>query len=50
MTASERGKLNKLTLKVDRPQLTEEDIKKLDAARAIVVDGGPMKHVQPGPQ
>jgi hypothetical protein len=27
------GKLNKLTLKLDRPQLTPEDIKKLQAAQ-----------------
>ena len=26
------GKLNKLTLKVNRPQLSEEDINKLEAA------------------
>jgi len=26
------GKLNKLTVKIDRPQLTPEDIKKLEAA------------------
>ncbi|NGO54653.1 arylsulfatase [Mesorhizobium camelthorni] len=44
------AKLNKLTLKVDRPQLTEADIKKLDTAQATAVDGSPIKHVQPGPQ
>jgi len=33
------AKLNKLTLKVDRPTLTEEDIKKLQDAEAIAVDG-----------
>ncbi|MGO9107821.1 MAG: hypothetical protein ACLP9L_01180, partial [Thermoguttaceae bacterium] len=27
------GKLNKLTLKIDRPQLSSEDIKKLEAAQ-----------------
>jgi len=27
------AKLNKLTIKVDRPQLTPEDIKKLEAAQ-----------------
>ncbi|MGA2621297.1 MAG: hypothetical protein ABSF26_27040 [Thermoguttaceae bacterium] len=27
------GKLNKLTLKIDRPQLSPEDIKKLEAAQ-----------------
>ena len=28
------GKLNKLTVKIDRPTLTPEDIKKLEAAKA----------------
>ncbi|MCK3775779.1 arylsulfatase [Ensifer sesbaniae] len=54
------AKLNKLTLKVDRPKLTEEDIKKLKAAQgaasdgaagqAVAVDGNPLHHVQAGPQ
>lgn len=54
------AKLNKLTLKVDRPQLSEEDIKKLQDAQAAAndgavgtataVDGNPVSHVQPGPQ
>ena len=44
------AKLNKLTLKVDRPTLSEEDIKKLENAEAIAVDGKPIHHVQPGPQ
>jgi arylsulfatase len=54
------AKLDKLTLKVDRPQLSEADIKKLQDARASAMDGGagkatavdgsPMTHVQPGPQ
>jgi arylsulfatase A-like enzyme len=44
------AKLNKLTLKVDRPQLTEEDIKKLDNAKATAVDGSPLVRVQPGPR
>ena len=44
------AQLNKLTIKVDRPQLTEADIKKLDTTLATAVDGSPMKHVQPGPQ
>lgn len=35
------AKLNKLTLKVDRPQLTPEDIKKLEAAKAAATDGAP---------
>jgi len=44
------AKLNKLTLKVDRPTLTEEDIKKLQDAEAIAVDGRPIHNLQPGPQ
>jgi arylsulfatase len=44
------AKLNKLTLKVDRPKLTEEQIKKLENAEAIAVDGNPIHHMQPGPQ
>jgi len=54
------AKLDKLTLKIDRPQLTEEDIKKLAdaqatatdgaAGEATAVDGQPVKTVQPGPQ
>ncbi len=42
--------LNKLTLKVNRPVMTEADIKKLQNAEATAVDGNPIKHVQPGPQ
>jgi arylsulfatase A-like enzyme len=44
------AKLNKLTLNVDRPTLTEEDIKKLETAEAIAVDGRPIHNVQSGPQ
>lgn len=43
------AKLNKLMLKVDRPKLTEDDIKKLENAQAIAVDGSPIRYVQPGP-
>jgi arylsulfatase A-like enzyme len=43
------GKLNKLTIKVDRPKLTEEDIKKLENTQAIAVDGNPIHHLQPAP-
>jgi hypothetical protein len=43
------GKLNKLTIKVDRPKLTEEDIKKLENTQAIAVDGKPIHHLQGGP-
>jgi arylsulfatase A-like enzyme len=44
------AKLNKLTLKVDRPVLTEDDIRKLQNTQAIAVDGNPIQHIQPGPQ
>jgi len=44
------AKLNKLTIKVDRPKLTEEDIKKLENAEATALDGKPLHHVQGGPQ
>jgi arylsulfatase len=44
------AKLNKLTLKVERPKLTEDDIKKMENAQAIAVDGKPIHHVQPGPR
>jgi arylsulfatase A-like enzyme len=43
------AKLNKLTIKVDRPKLTEEDVKKLEASEATAVDGQPIHHMQPGP-
>jgi arylsulfatase len=43
------AKLNKLTLKVDRPTLTEEDMKKLQNAEAVAVDGRPIHNLQPGP-
>jgi hypothetical protein len=33
------AKLNKLTIKVDRPQLSPADIKKLEAAMAEAQDG-----------
>ena len=43
------GKLNKLTIKVDRPKLTPEDIKKLEGAQAEALDGKPLTHGQAGP-
>ena len=33
------AKLNKLTIKVDRPELSPEDIKKLETAESTAVDG-----------
>jgi len=44
------AKLDKLTLKVDRPQLSTEEIKKLENTEAIAVDGKPIHHLQSGPQ
>ena len=44
------AKLNKLTIKVDRPQLTPEDIKTLENKEAIAVDGNPIHHMQSSPQ
>jgi len=43
------AKLNKLTIKVDRPKLTEEEIKKLENKQATAVDGNPIHHMQGGP-
>lgn len=43
------ARLNKLTIKVDRPKLTPEDIRKLEHSQAEALDGKPMTHVQPGP-
>ena len=43
------AKLNKLTIKVDRPKLSEEDIKKLENAESEALDGKPLRHAQPGP-
>jgi hypothetical protein len=44
------AKLNKLTIKVDRPKLSPEDIKKLGNAEAEALDGKPLRHGQPGPR
>jgi arylsulfatase len=43
------AKLNKLTIKVDRPKLSPEDIKKLENTQAIAIDGNPIHHMQGGP-
>src|SRR4029077_20534199 len=34
-------KLNKLTIKVDRPKLSQEDIKKIESAESTAADGAP---------
>jgi hypothetical protein len=44
------AKLNKLTIKVNRPKMTPEDIKTLETAESMAVDGSPLRHGQPGPQ
>jgi len=44
------AKLNKLTIKVDRPKLSPEDIKKLENAEATALDGKPLHRVQSAPQ
>jgi arylsulfatase len=44
------AKLNKLTIKLDQPKLTPEDIKKLETAESTAVDGTPLRRGQPGPQ
>jgi len=43
------AQLDKLTITVDRPQLTEADIKQLEGATATAVDGNPVHHMQGGP-
>ncbi len=40
------AKLNKLTIKVDRPTLSPEDIKKLESTEATALDGKPSHHAQ----
>ncbi len=42
------GKIDKLTIAIDQPQLTPEDVKKLKEAEAKAADGAP-KHLQRGP-
>jgi len=41
--------LDKLTIRVDRPQLTPADIRTLEKAQAEAVDGSPLSRVQSGP-
>ncbi|MEF8759407.1 MAG: hypothetical protein V5B36_06685 [Candidatus Accumulibacter sp. UW25] len=41
------AKMNKLTIKVDRPQLSPADIRKLQAATAEAQDGKPPTDAQP---
>ncbi|MBS7702643.1 arylsulfatase [Chelatococcus asaccharovorans] len=44
------AKLNKLTIAIDRPQLSPQDIKTFEKAEAEALDGKPLRNVQPGPQ
>jgi len=43
------GKFNKITIKIDRPELSPEDIKKLENAESQALDGSPLHRVQGGP-
>jgi len=43
------AKLNKLTIKVDRPKMSPADIKKLENAQAEALDGKPLHRVQSAP-
>jgi arylsulfatase len=42
------AKLDRLTIKIDRPQLSEKDIQTLEKSQAEAVDGNPLTRVQPG--
>lgn len=42
------AKLDRLTIRIDRPQLSKADMKKLEKSRAEAVDGTPLTRVQPG--
>jgi len=44
------ARLDKLTLKIDRPPLSPADIKSLEKAQAEALDGTPLTHVQAGPK
>ncbi|MCL4244823.1 MAG: sulfatase-like hydrolase/transferase, partial [Candidatus Dadabacteria bacterium] len=44
------AKLDKLTIKIDRPQLSPEDIRKLEKAEAEARDGAAPHRAEPGPQ
>jgi len=43
------AQLDKLTITVDRPQLSAADVQKLEHSQAEAVDGSALKRVQPGP-
>ena len=43
------AKLDKLTIKIDRPKLSPADIQKLEGAQAEALDGKPLTRVQAGP-
>jgi hypothetical protein len=44
------ARLNKLTIKVNRPKRTPDDIKMLETAEFAAVDGAPLRHGQSVPQ
>jgi arylsulfatase len=44
------AKLDRLTIEIDRPQLSKEDIQTLEKSQAEAVDGNPLTRVQPGPR
>ena len=44
------AKLDRLTIKIDRPQLSEKDIQTLEKSQAEAVDGNPLTRVQRGSQ
>ncbi len=43
------AKLDKLTIKIRRPVLSDADIQALGSAQASALDGKQLDHVQPGP-
>jgi len=43
------AQLDKLTIDINRPKMSADDIKKLEKAEAEAVDGSPLHRVQPGP-
>jgi arylsulfatase len=42
------AQLDKLTINIDRPKLSPDDIKKLEKSQAEAVDGSPLTQVKPG--
>jgi hypothetical protein len=42
------SRIDKITIKLEPPTLTPEDMKKLKETEAEALDGTPLRHVQPG--